>query len=103
MLSLQEVTKIYPGAEHIKAVDGLSFDLEEGEICTMVGPSGCGKTTAMKMVNRLIPITSGKILIDGQNIYWLRDPKYWFISQYDYWREYCHNTETEGLGSRPDC
>jgi len=34
MLSLQEVTKIYPGAEHIKAVDSLSFDLEEGEICT---------------------------------------------------------------------
>ncbi|MEA3361353.1 MAG: ABC transporter ATP-binding protein [Thermodesulfobacteriota bacterium] len=68
MLSLQEVTKIYPGAEHIKAVDSLSFDLEEGEICTMVGPSGCGKTTAMKMVNRLIPITSGKILIDDQNI-----------------------------------
>ncbi|MBW2671578.1 MAG: ATP-binding cassette domain-containing protein, partial [Deltaproteobacteria bacterium] len=47
MLSLQEVTKIYPGAEHIKAIDELSFDLEEGEICTLVGPSGCGKTTAM--------------------------------------------------------
>jgi osmoprotectant transport system ATP-binding protein len=68
MLSLQEVTKIYPGAEHIKAVDSLSFDLEEGEICTLVGPSGCGKTTAMKMINRLIPITSGKILIDDQNV-----------------------------------
>jgi len=68
MLSLQKVTKIYPGAEHIKAVDGLSFDLEEGEICTLVGPSGCGKTTAMKMINRLIPITSGKILIDNQNV-----------------------------------
>jgi osmoprotectant transport system ATP-binding protein len=49
-------------------VDSLSFDLEEGEICTLVGPSGCGKTTAMKMINRLIPITSGKILIDNQNI-----------------------------------
>lgn len=68
MLSLQEVTKIYPGVEHIKAIDSLSFDLEEGEICTVVGPSGCGKTTAMKMINRLIPMTSGKILIDGQNI-----------------------------------
>ncbi|MBW1771047.1 MAG: ATP-binding cassette domain-containing protein, partial [Deltaproteobacteria bacterium] len=68
MLSLQEVTKIYPGAEHIKAIDELSFDLEEGEICTLVGPSGCGKTTAMKMINRLIPMTSGKILIDDQNI-----------------------------------
>ena len=68
MLSLQKVTKIYPGAGHIKAVDELSFDLEEGEICTVVGPSGCGKTTAMKMINRLIPITSGKIIIDGKDI-----------------------------------
>ena len=68
MLSLQKVTKIYPGAGHIKAVDNLSFDLEEGEICTVVGPSGCGKTTAMKMINRLISMTSGKILIDGRDI-----------------------------------
>jgi len=68
MLSLQKVTKIYPGAGHIKAVDELSFDLEEGEICTFVGPSGCGKSTAMKMINRLISITSGKIFIDGKNI-----------------------------------
>jgi len=68
MLKLENVTKIYPGAEHIKAVDELSFDLPEGEICTVVGPSGCGKTTAMKMINRLIPMTSGKIYIDGQNV-----------------------------------
>ena len=68
MLSLQKVTKIYPGAGHIKAVNELSFDLEEGEICTVVGPSGCGKTTAMKMINRLIPITNGKIFIDGSDI-----------------------------------
>jgi len=68
MLSLQKVTKIYPGAGHNKAVDDLSFDLEEGEICTVVGPSGCGKTTAMKMINRLIPITSGKIIIDGSDV-----------------------------------
>lgn len=68
MLSLQKVTKIYPGAGHIKAVNELSFDLEEGEICTVVGPSGCGKTTAMKMINRLISVTSGKIIIDGKDI-----------------------------------
>ncbi len=68
MLSMQNVTKIYPGAEKIKAVDNLSFDLHNGEICILVGPSGCGKTTCMKMINRLIPMTSGKILIDGQNI-----------------------------------
>lgn len=68
MLSLQDVTRIYPGAEHIKAVDSLSFDLEEGEICTLVGPSGCGKTTTLKMINRLIPMSSGKIIVDGHNI-----------------------------------
>ncbi len=68
MLSLQKVTKIYPGAGHVKAVNELSFELEEGEICTVVGPSGCGKTTAMKMINRLIPITSGKIIINGEDI-----------------------------------
>ncbi len=68
MLSLQKVTKIYPGSEHIKAVNELSFDLEEGEICTVVGPSGCGKTTAMKMINRLIPVTSGKIIINGKDV-----------------------------------
>ena len=68
MLSLQKVTKIYPGADSIKAVNKLTFDLEEGEICTLVGPSGCGKTTAMKMINRLISVTSGKILINGQNV-----------------------------------
>lgn len=69
MLSLRDVTKSYPGNENVKAVDSLSFDLEAGEICTMVGPSGCGKTTALKMINRLIPLTSGRIIIDGQDIY----------------------------------
>lgn len=67
MLKLEKVTKIYPGAD-IKAVDELSFELEEGKICILVGPSGCGKTTAMKMINRLHPITSGKIYINGQDV-----------------------------------
>jgi len=67
MLKLEKATKIYPGSD-FRAVDELSFELEEGEICTVVGPSGCGKTTAMKMINRLHPITSGKIYIDGQDV-----------------------------------
>ncbi|MFO7749609.1 MAG: betaine/proline/choline family ABC transporter ATP-binding protein [Desulfobacteraceae bacterium] len=67
MLKLEKVTKIYPGTD-FRAVDELSFELEEGEICTVVGPSGCGKTTAMKMINRLHSITSGKIYIDGQDV-----------------------------------
>ncbi len=47
------------------AVNDLSLHVPAGKICILVGPSGCGKTTSLKMVNRLIEPTSGKILIDG--------------------------------------
>ena len=47
------------------AVNDLSLRVPAGKICVLVGPSGCGKTTSLKMVNRLIEPTSGKILIDG--------------------------------------
>jgi osmoprotectant transport system ATP-binding protein len=47
------------------AVNDLSMKVPAGKICVLVGPSGCGKTTSLKMVNRLIEPTSGKILIDG--------------------------------------
>jgi osmoprotectant transport system ATP-binding protein len=43
----------------------MSLEVNQGELCVFLGPSGCGKTTTMKMINRLIPITSGKIYIDG--------------------------------------
>jgi len=63
MIKLEKVTKIYPdGTEAVKEV---SFEVNQGELCVFLGPSGCGKTTTMKMINRLIPITSGKIYIDG--------------------------------------
>jgi osmoprotectant transport system ATP-binding protein len=66
-LELRDVTKIYPGAER-PAVDGLSLEIPAGDICVLVGPSGCGKTTAMRMVNRLIEISSGDILLDGRSV-----------------------------------
>src|SRR5262249_1043689 len=47
------------------AVNDLSMVVPAGKICCLVGPSGCGKTTSLKMVNRLIEPTSGRILIDG--------------------------------------
>jgi osmoprotectant transport system ATP-binding protein len=50
------------------AVDDLSLTVPAGRICCLVGPSGCGKTTTLKMVNRLIEPTSGRILIDGEDI-----------------------------------
>jgi osmoprotectant transport system ATP-binding protein len=67
MISLENVTKIYPGQTE-PAVNELSLVVPDGEICVLVGPSGCGKTTTMKMVNRLIEPTSGKILVEDQDV-----------------------------------
>ncbi|GLV74899.1 betaine/proline/choline family ABC transporter ATP-binding protein [Streptomyces hygroscopicus] len=66
MIRFEHVTKRY--ADGTTAVDDLSFEVAEGELVTLVGPSGCGKTTTMKMVNRLIEPTSGRIAVDGENI-----------------------------------
>jgi osmoprotectant transport system ATP-binding protein len=66
-LVFDEATKVYPGRD-AAAVDHLSLTVPAGEICVLVGPSGGGKTTALKLVNRLIPLTSGYIRIDGRQI-----------------------------------
>jgi osmoprotectant transport system ATP-binding protein len=66
-LEFREVTKRYPGTA-AAAVDGLSLKVPAGEICVLVGPSGCGKTTAMRMVNRMVDITSGDILLGGRSV-----------------------------------
>ena len=66
-LEFREATKRYPGQTE-PAVKDLSLTVPAGEICVLVGPSGCGKTTAMRMVNRMIDITEGDILLDGQSV-----------------------------------
>jgi osmoprotectant transport system ATP-binding protein len=66
-LVFDEATKVYPGRDGA-AVDHLSLTVPAGEICVLVGPSGGGKTTALKLVNRLIPLTGGDIRIDGRSI-----------------------------------
>ncbi|MFC9225898.1 betaine/proline/choline family ABC transporter ATP-binding protein [Streptomyces hygroscopicus] len=66
MIRFEHVTKRYD--DGTTAVDDLSFEVAEGELVTLVGPSGCGKTTTMKMVNRLIEPTSGRISVDGEDI-----------------------------------
>ncbi|WP_030373796.1 ABC transporter ATP-binding protein [Streptomyces rimosus] len=66
MIRFESVTKRYP--DGTTAVDDLSFEVAEGELVTLVGPSGCGKTTTMKMVNRLIDPTSGRIFVEGRDI-----------------------------------
>ena len=66
-LEFRDATKRYPGQDE-PAVNELSLTVPAGEICVLVGPSGCGKTTAMRMVNRMIDITSGDILLDGTSV-----------------------------------
>jgi osmoprotectant transport system ATP-binding protein len=67
MIRLVGVTKRFtPGAE--PAVDALNLDVAEGEIMMLVGPSGCGKTTTLRMINRLIEPTSGRIEMAGEDV-----------------------------------
>ncbi|GHH39744.1 betaine/proline/choline family ABC transporter ATP-binding protein [Streptomyces candidus] len=66
MIRFEHVTKRY--ADGTTAVDDLSFEVAAGELVTLVGPSGCGKTTTMKMVNRLIEPSAGRILLGGEDI-----------------------------------
>ncbi|MEY2565723.1 MAG: osmoprotectant transport system ATP-binding protein [Actinomycetota bacterium] len=65
MIRLDHLTKRF-GAR--TAVDELSLEVDDGELCVLVGPSGCGKTTTMKMINRLVEPTSGAILVDGVDV-----------------------------------
>jgi len=68
MIRLENLSKHFgPAHNPFVAVDNVSLDLPTGEICVLLGPSGCGKTTTMKMINRLIHPTSGKVFIDGRD------------------------------------
>lgn len=66
MITLDAVSKRYGARE--MAVDALSLTVPDGELCILIGPSGCGKTTTLRMINRLIEPTGGRILIGDQNV-----------------------------------
>jgi len=66
MIQLEGVSKRYPNGQ--LAVDDLSLEVNEGDICVLVGPSGCGKTTTMRMINRLTEPTSGRIVVAGDDV-----------------------------------
>lgn len=72
-LELRNVSKRYPGQRE-PAIRDLSLTVPAGEVCVLVGPSGSGKTTAMRLINRMIPITSGDILLGGRSVL-DRDPR----------------------------
>src|SRR5947209_4423985 len=66
MIRLEHVAKRYP--DGTVAVEELSLEVPAGAIAVLVGPSGCGKTTTMRMVNRLIEPTSGRIFVGGEDV-----------------------------------
>jgi osmoprotectant transport system ATP-binding protein len=67
VITLEHVTKRYPGTG-VVAVDDLSLHIPEGLTVALIGPSGCGKTTTMRMVNRLVEPTAGRILVNGEDV-----------------------------------
>lgn len=65
MIKFENITKKY----HQKTViENFNLEIEEGQLVVFIGPSGCGKTTLLKMINRLLQPTSGKIYVDGKDI-----------------------------------
>ncbi len=71
LLEVRDVTLRFGG---IVALDGVSFDVEEGQISGLIGPNGAGKTTAFNVITRLYKPDSGQVLLDGASI--LRQPAY---------------------------
>jgi phosphonate transport system ATP-binding protein len=66
MLTIQDLTKVYPTGA--RALNGISFRVDEPKVITIIGPSGAGKSTLIRCINRLVEPTSGKILLDDTDI-----------------------------------
>ncbi|MCL5501824.1 osmoprotectant transport system ATP-binding protein [Phytobacter palmae] len=69
MIKLENLTKQFTqkNGQTVKAVDNINLHVPQGEMCVLLGPSGCGKTTTLKMINRLIMPSSGKILVNDKD------------------------------------
>jgi len=67
LIRLENVGKSYPGTD-APAVGNLTLDVYEGEVLVLVGPSGCGKSTTLRLINRLIEPTSGRIYLKGEDV-----------------------------------
>ncbi|UVC08825.1 ABC transporter ATP-binding protein [Rhizobium sp. TH2] len=67
MIRMENVTKRYDGSP-VASVDNLTMEVPEGSTVALIGPSGCGKTTTMRMINRLIEPSEGKIFVNGAEV-----------------------------------
>lgn len=68
ILNVRNLRKVYPGKKPFVAVDGISFELKEGEILGLLGPNGAGKTTTIQMLMSTLERTSGEILYFGKDL-----------------------------------
>jgi len=68
IISIKDLTKVYGDGVEVRALDGVSLDIEPGEILAIVGPSGSGKSTLLNLIGILDTPTSGTILIKGQDV-----------------------------------
>jgi len=66
MIEFHGVSKTY--GDGTRALDGIDLEIESGSLTVFVGPSGCGKTTTMRMINRMVEPTEGRILVDGEDV-----------------------------------
>ena len=67
IIRLEGLTKVYRGSA-VPAVDTLDLDIARGEVTVLVGPSGCGKSTTLRLINRMIEPSSGRIIFDGRDV-----------------------------------
>ena len=67
MIRFEDVAKTYPGVER-PVVDGFHLTVAEGTTCILIGPSGCGKSTTLRMVNRLVAPSAGRVRVAGEDV-----------------------------------
>src|SRR5258706_995947 len=77
LVKVENVVKHFPAGfgQTVKAVDGVSFEIRQGETLGLVGESGCGKSTLARLVTQLIPVTSGKVTVASVQLTKLRGEK----------------------------
>lgn len=83
-VEFKDVSKVYTmGSTQIRAADGISFTIEQGEFCVVVGPSGAGKTTVLNMLGGMDTVTQGEILVDGERVSSFNERKLTDYRRYD--------------------